>query len=91
MRWKALLLFLFLFFLTRAGHAVVHASFDSPLHESIYAQLEELELDQVLRYVDLLESEYREFVPGLRFQEIITADSPGRSGKNCWPLWDALC
>ena len=86
MRWKAVLLFLFLSLLMRAGNSAVYASFDSPLYESIYAQLEELELDEVLRYVEILESEYREFVPTLRFQDIITADSSGRSGRELLAL-----
>jgi len=80
------LLFLFLSLLMRAGNSAVYASFDSPLYESIYAQLEELELDEVLRYVEILESEYREFVPTLRFQDIITANSSGRSGRELLAL-----
>lgn len=75
MRLKVLVISVFLIHLVSTGNSIVCASFDSPLHESIYAQLEELELDQVLRYIDLLDSEYGEFVPSLDFSAIITGNS----------------
>lgn len=47
-----------------------------PFQESIEAQLEALDLGQLLNFVELLEKEYQEYLPGLRLQDLLGEGDP---------------
>lgn len=50
-----------------------------PFQESIQAQLEELDLAHLLGFTELLDQEYREFLPSLNWRELITQEGSGTS------------
>ncbi len=51
-----------------------------PLEESVQAQLDALDLGNLLRFAELLEREYQDFLPGLNWRDLLSKDnrtSPG--------------
>lgn len=50
-----------------------------PLHDSIQAQLEELELGQLLRFSELLEDGYQELLPSLNWRDLVSGAPRGWS------------
>ena len=60
----------------------------SPLQESIEAQLEELELEELLRFSELVEPDFQVYLPRLDLEGILgaaAATSPPESfSGSCW-------
>lgn len=75
MKWKTsfIIVIALLFF---AGSSKAQNIVDlKPFEESIQAQLDALDLGDLLHFVDLLESEYQDFLPSLRWKDLISKDA----------------